>query len=300
MGLEWREQLSVGNDVIDSDHKRLIEIINQVERSFGAKDRSKLMLALDSLSQYSEVHFDREEKIASAVGYIPVPHLHQSHGALLIKLDKIKQGIGEEWSESTADQLIAFLRSWLVDHLLKEDMLLKPALKKYPPDFNPQNKIRTEKIQAPARPETSPENTEPAMKSLYISWKKESELGIPILDEQHRAIVATINSLFYFIQKGRGIDALRPTLNVLDQYTKIHFEAEEELIKQEGYPGFDAHVLLHQELERKMSNVMRESVSRGDPTMVLEFLREWWMNHINQQDREYAAYLSSKSQLITG
>ena len=33
MGLVWREQLSVGNDLIDADHKRLISIINQVEES---------------------------------------------------------------------------------------------------------------------------------------------------------------------------------------------------------------------------------------------------------------------------
>ena len=293
MSLEWREQLSVGNDVIDSDHKHLIEIINQVERSFGAKNRSELMLALDSLSHYSEVHFDREEKIASAVGYIPVPQLHKSHGALLIKLDKIKQGIGEEWTESSAEQLIVFLRSWLVDHLLKEDMLLKPALKKHPPDFNPANKISAEKLQAQALPATSPASTESVPKGLYINWKNENELGIQILDEQHRAIVATINSLFYFIQNGKGIDALRPTLNVLDQYTKLHFETEEELIKQEGYPGFDAHVLLHQELVKKMTNVMRESISKGDPTVVLAFLGEWWMSHINKEDKEYAAFMGS-------
>jgi hemerythrin len=33
MSLQWREQLSVGNDLIDNDHKRLIEIINRAEVS---------------------------------------------------------------------------------------------------------------------------------------------------------------------------------------------------------------------------------------------------------------------------
>jgi len=39
MGLVWREQLSVGNNVIDTDHKHLIDIINHVEQSLGAKNR---------------------------------------------------------------------------------------------------------------------------------------------------------------------------------------------------------------------------------------------------------------------
>ena len=35
MSLVWRDQLSVGNNVIDSDHKYLIEIINRVEQIEG-------------------------------------------------------------------------------------------------------------------------------------------------------------------------------------------------------------------------------------------------------------------------
>ena len=38
------------------------------------------------------------------------------------------------------------------------------------------------------------------MKNLYITWKNEDELGIPIIDEQHRGVVTAINSLFYFMQ----------------------------------------------------------------------------------------------------
>ena len=138
MSLVWREQFSVGNDVIDSDHKRLIEIINMVEQSLETKNRSNLTLALGSLSQYSKAHFVREEKIASAAGYMQVTDLHQSHKTLLIKLDQVKQEIGEEWTASSVEHFTALLRDWLVDHVIKEDLLMKPVLKKLSPKFNPQ------------------------------------------------------------------------------------------------------------------------------------------------------------------
>jgi len=77
MSLYWRDQLSVGNDLIDSDHKYLIEIINRAEASLNAKSRRELAQALDSLDQYSRVHFAREEKIADAAGYTQTPHLNQ-------------------------------------------------------------------------------------------------------------------------------------------------------------------------------------------------------------------------------
>ena len=131
------------------------------------------------------------------------------------------------------------------------------------------------------------------MKNLYITWKTENELGIPIIDEQHRGAVATINSLFYFMQEDRGMEALRPTLSVLEQYTKIHFETEEEIMKREGYPDFEAHVLLHRDLVKQMAEVMRQAITQSDPKIVLAFLKDWWMDHINKQDRKYAIHMGA-------
>ena len=133
------------------------------------------------------------------------------------------------------------------------------------------------------------------MKNLYITWKPDNEVGIPIIDEQHRGAVATINSLFHFMQEDKGMDALRPTLNVLEQYTKIHFETEEAIMIKEGYPDFDAHVLLHRELVKQMADVMRRAIAQSDPKIVLSFLKDWWMDHINKEDKKYAGYMAMKS-----
>ena len=68
MGLQWRDQLSVGNDLIDGDHKYLIDIINKVEVSMKANNRAELMALLDELGHYGKTHFEREELVAKAVG----------------------------------------------------------------------------------------------------------------------------------------------------------------------------------------------------------------------------------------
>ena len=136
MGLVWREQLSVGNDLIDADHKHLIHIINQVEESLQAKSRSGLTTAFDDLAQYSLFHFDREEKIAVAAEYAQASHLKHSHEALLKQLEQVRaefEAMGQAWSSEAVTHLTAFLRSWLIDHVIKEDMLMKPALQKHSP-----------------------------------------------------------------------------------------------------------------------------------------------------------------------
>jgi len=136
MSLVWREQLSVANDAIDNDHKHLIEIINLVEESMLDKNRNKLATALNTLVEYSQIHFEREEKIAEAAGYTQTPHLHDTHQALLKQLEKVQgemDGIGQEWSDETAQHFTTFLRAWLIDHVIKEDLLMKPYLEKFSP-----------------------------------------------------------------------------------------------------------------------------------------------------------------------
>lgn len=140
MSLVWRDQLSVGNDVIDADHKHLIEIINRAEHSLNTKNRNELMTTLDALSGYSKVHFDREERIAAAAGYSQTPGLHQSHESLLAGFEHVRGEIDamrQDWSAEAAEHFSALLRNWLLDHVIKEDLLMKPVLQKHSPSFDP-------------------------------------------------------------------------------------------------------------------------------------------------------------------
>jgi len=124
---------------------------------------------------------------------------------------------------------------------------------------------------------------------LYIVWSKENELEIPIIDEQHRGIVSTINSFYYFIQQGHGSEALSPTLNILAQYTNLHFKAEEALMERAKYPALDDHLVLHKELAKKMTILARDLISKEDANSLLGLLKSWWLGHINQEDRKYAS-----------
>lgn len=140
MAIVWRDQLSVGNNVIDSDHKHLIDIINCVEKSLSEKNRNTLAKNLENLAQYSLFHFEREEKIAVAAGYTQVPKLSLSHASLITNLKEMQaefDDAGSEWSLDAADHFASFLRNWLIDHVIKEDLLMKPFLQKYSPAFDP-------------------------------------------------------------------------------------------------------------------------------------------------------------------
>jgi hemerythrin len=139
MGLQWRDQLSVGNDLIDDDHRYLIDIINKVEVSMKANNRVELITILNELEHYGQTHFDREEVVAKAVGYPNAEQLHNSHTELIGSLAKLKNELGDTWTEEKQVQFNGFLRDWLIQHVIKEDIPMKPWMTKFSPRFDPRS-----------------------------------------------------------------------------------------------------------------------------------------------------------------
>jgi hemerythrin len=132
--------------------------------------------------------------------------------------------------------------------------------------------------------------------SILIVWQPSYDLGIPIIDEQHRGIVSTINSLCYAIQNKHGIEMLRPVIGMVNEYTRIHFEIEEDFHKKCGYPDLEKHRILHKELTQALSHTSQDSIWNKDPQEFLAFLKEWWINHICKEDHAFSQYLKNTHQ----
>ena len=90
---------------------------------------------------------------------------------------------------------------------------------------------------------------------LYIKWRETNEIGIPIIDEQHKGIVSVINSLYFFSHMGKGEDVLFPIYIIMEQYSILHFETEQYLLRQFDYPDYDAHVMLHVHLLEELKKL---------------------------------------------
>ena len=126
---------------------------------------------------------------------------------------------------------------------------------------------------------------------LYIVWNNSYEFGIPIIDEQHRSLITTINTLHHFIQEKLEEDALKPVLNIITQYTILHFKTEEKLLIKWKYPDYNRHHLLHLEMIRKTKEITNEAITYDDSKLVIKFLKDWWLNHIQKEDRKYNTFI---------
>lgn len=148
MAIVWRDALGVGNGPIDDDHRHLILLINTLELILTT-DRSvaDLRAALDELGVYTQAHFAKEERIMIALRYAKYDRHKLAHGELIDQLklaDRLLQEFGAAIPTTTAhlpqevrDSLGGLMRHWLLEHIVKEDLQLKPLLVDRPKDFAP-------------------------------------------------------------------------------------------------------------------------------------------------------------------
>lgn len=130
MALAWSNKLSVGNAIIDSEHRNLIVMVNSIEATFKARDGSALSQELEQVEYWLCAHFRNEERIASAVGF-DFARNKLEHQNLLKELHRMRDELNAMhgiWPDKVAKQYYQHLCDWIANHVIEEDMLMKPAL----------------------------------------------------------------------------------------------------------------------------------------------------------------------------
>lgn len=130
--IQWREKLEIDGDVIDDDHRQLITLINQFEAAKGTY--RDLLVIVQSLKHYVRTHFEREEDLQRRIGFAEANAHHDQHQTLIDRLENmIDRFISVEHGDYAAVQLelAKILRDWLVDHIVGEDLKMKPLIQKF-------------------------------------------------------------------------------------------------------------------------------------------------------------------------
>lgn len=139
MELAWTDDLSVGNSMIDADHKILLDMVNGVVHAIEMSDCSALSQASELLENRLRIHFAHEENIARAVKFPFAKHKLAQH-YFLKELDLLIDELEARncvFCEDAAEHYSNSLSGLLLDHITKKDMLMKPVLQSYPYHFSP-------------------------------------------------------------------------------------------------------------------------------------------------------------------
>lgn len=127
--------------------------------------------------------------------------------------------------------------------------------------------------------------------STPVAWKSYYTVNEPSLDSEHQQIIELIRRLYVAIRANRERVEIRNILERLRQYTREHFDHEEHLMREVGFPKLDAHKAEHDEMRRK-TLALHEDMNYVGGQEMLQFLKTWWTNHIQSMDKEYAPYFA--------
>lgn len=119
-----------------------------------------------------------------------------------------------------------------------------------------------------------------------ITWNKSYETGHPIVDGQHKNLFSLVNNLHIAIQDGHKKLMLIETMEKLASYVDTHFKTEEELMLASGYPNFDSHKQIHDQLKDQAFKLIKLfSLGKVDLTATIsKFLSDWLTEHIMEID----------------
>jgi len=124
----WKASLSVGIDEIDSQHKQLIQYINDLSEIIDKKaSQEEVRKIFDALFEYTRNHFSLEEKLMEKHGY----PLYEAHKKAHDNFCEKVIAFFEDYSKGkpVGEKLVTYLGTWLITHIAKDDKDYEPFMK---------------------------------------------------------------------------------------------------------------------------------------------------------------------------
>lgn len=129
--IEWNDSFSVNNAEIDAQHQKWIEIYNRMDDSIitGSGQQKGGAEALKAMQDYARYHFSFEEEYMRKIHYPDFIGHHRIHK----DFDNLIYGYYRKTQEGKLvldTEIMSILKTWLLDHIVKEDQKYALFLKK--------------------------------------------------------------------------------------------------------------------------------------------------------------------------
>jgi len=126
-----------------------------------------------------------------------------------------------------------------------------------------------------------------------FKWKDGFNIGIQEIDDQHRSFLDCLNDCSAQISRGKRNSIDRAIVDRLSAYAAMHFRSEENLMEAKGYPEIAQQRMMHKYFEAQVAELETSLSKQGGRPIesVLSFLRDWFLNHVIEQDKKFAAYV---------
>ncbi|WP_169558533.1 bacteriohemerythrin [Uliginosibacterium gangwonense] len=132
--------------------------------------------------------------------------------------------------------------------------------------------------------------------STNLEWSPRFAVGVESIDAQHQKLIAIFNQLHAALYHVNDKADIAKVLEELLAYTQYHFKHEGELMERAHYPEQRDHLAKHAALiDKAVEYKRRFDAGEQIGAEMMQFFREWLVNHILKTDKTLGSYLSQRS-----
>ena len=140
--IAWREDMGLGIEGLDEEHKALVNLINDFDH---CKSRKAAYHVAQSVLVQTKHYFQREEELQAAFAYANLPLHHSDHDRIVKEMDILITGafLDHRLNDHAASLIMSeWMRDLVIGHMLVHDMKLRQAVRDHtafmPPSLAPE------------------------------------------------------------------------------------------------------------------------------------------------------------------
>lgn len=129
-----------------------------------------------------------------------------------------------------------------------------------------------------------------------LSWSNQYSIGNDLIDTEHEELFRLINAFHTNWVEERNRQEIARVLNQLIAYAQMHFQHEENIMEDAGYPKLADHQQIHEAMVEKIFE-LHTAYTEGNLRLEIEtmkFLKSWLLEHILENDYQFRDYLARK------
>jgi len=133
-----------------------------------------------------------------------------------------------------------------------------------------------------------------------FKWREDFNVNVSKIDEQHKELFNIGNFLYDLMSIKDDIDRydeIMTALHKLRDYAIYHFETEEKLMLEHGYPKYEEHKSQHDAFIAKINSLDDDLIDMDQRTVEMDlliFVANWIEQHILRTDMEYKEFFKGK------
>ena len=257
--LKWNASYVIGELMIDTEHKHLLDIAQEAFVVVPPSERAKkIKHTVQELYKYTKEHFAHEEQFMLLHAFPKSKQHAIIHDQIIGSLNELLKNLPTMKISEFEREMVNFIDMGLVKHFLSQDMQIHEWIEK-------RKKFRE-----------------------LNAWKELYTTGNGLIDAQNKELFDLIGDMFQEVEPIQRKKNIATYMDKFYNLMKLHFKTEVKYMQKIGYPRIDECINNHNKILLEIENFISKLPVLEIFAFEMSFtksLDKWLIEHIMQENK---------------